>query len=138
MSISVDPELYIGKQETFRKTITESEAIIYDGLVEENNPFKLEGLKEPPSDPKIFQVRYLFMAGIIGGLLESRIPGPGSQCVNIQFEFLGPIFIGDTIETIIELIDLNINKHLATFKIDCFTQNKNQVITGRTVMLVQP
>lgn len=137
MSTTADPGLYIGKRENFRKVITESEAIIYTGLVGENHALKVEGTKESQSDSEKLRVQHLLMVGIVGGLLNACIPGQESQCVNIHFEFLAPIFVGDIIETTIELIDLNTVKNLATFKADCFNQNKNQVITGRAVMLVQ-
>ena len=77
-----------------------------------------------------------YLVGIIGGLLNSHLPGEGSQCVSMQYEFIAPVFCGERIETVIEMIELNTVKHLATFRTDCFNQDKKQVITGQAVMLV--
>jgi acyl dehydratase len=74
--------------------------------------------------------------GIIGGLLNSHLPGEGSQCVTMQYEFLAPVCCGERIEAVIELTHLDVVKHLATFRTDCYNQDRKQVITGKAVMFV--
>jgi acyl dehydratase len=54
----------------------------------------------------------------------------------MQYEFLAPVYCGESIEMIIEMTELNKVKHLATFRTDCFNQEKKQVITGQAIMLV--
>jgi acyl dehydratase len=136
MSIHTQFQLYNGIQETFTKVVTQGEAALYAGLVGENRP-RVNSLSEIGSrqDERI-TVHPEYLVGIIGGLLNSRLPGEGSQCVTMQYEFLAPVFCGERIDTVIELIGLDAAKHLATFRTDCFNQEKKQVITGQAVMLV--
>jgi len=61
--------------------------------------------------------------------------GQGLECLNMHFEFLSAIHCGDAIETIIECTNTDPVKNLATFKINCFKQDKEQVITGQAVMI---
>lgn len=136
MSTIDRPDFFLGQQETFSKVITEGESALFAGLIGENSP----EIVNDSTDEGEFQHKCiahpLLMVGIIGGLLNTRIPGKGSQCVTIQYEFLAPIFCGDRIETAIELIGFDPRKHLVTLKINCFNQSKNQVLTGQAVMLV--
>jgi len=78
----------------------------------------------------------LFMVGIVGGLLNSQSARLGSECINLHFEFLAPIHSGDRIDTTIELVSADTIKHLATYRVDCFNQAKEQVITGQAVMIL--
>jgi acyl dehydratase len=136
MSINVIPELYPGLQETFTKVITEGETALYAGLVGDNRPQTHSAASAgEPAIPRL-AVHPLFLVGIIGGLLNTRIPGEGSQCITMQYEFLAPVFCGDRVETVIELISVDSAKHLATFRTNCFNQEKAQVIAGQAVMLV--
>jgi len=136
MSVSISPELYPGLQETFSKVITEGETALYAGLVGDNRA-QLQGQVSPGETiPLRLAVHPLFLVGIIGGLLNTRVPGEGSQCITMQYEFLAPVYCGDRIDTVIELTAIDTVKHLATFRSNCYNHEKVQVITGQAVMLV--
>lgn len=136
MSTHLQLQLYTGMQETFSKVITEEETALYAGLVGDNRPQVTTMLESGGTLPNRLNVHATYLVGIIGGLLNTHLPGDGSQCITMQYEFLTPVYCGDRIETVIELIDLDAGKHLATFRTDCYNQDKNQVITGQAVMLV--
>jgi 3-hydroxybutyryl-CoA dehydratase len=136
MSTHTQPALYTGMQETFSKVLTEGEAALFAGLVGDNRPQVFTSGVDVESTTTRLTVHPLFLVGIIGGLLNTRIPGDGSQCVTMQYEFLAPVFCGDRIETVIVLTEFDPSKHLATFRTDCYNQGNNQVITGQAVMLV--
>lgn len=136
MSIHIPIPLYIGLQESFTKVVTEGEAALYAGLVGENQPRVQSASGPEPAGVYTLTVHPEYLVGMIGGLLKSRFPGDGSQCISMQYEFLSHVLCGDRIDTVIELVALDPGKHLATFRTDCFNQAKKQVITGQVVMLV--
>ena len=138
MSIQIPLQLYTGIQETFTKVITEGEAALYAGLVGGNRPRVNSASETVNRLYERIDVHPEYLVGIIGGLLNSHLPGEGSQCVTMQYEFLAPVYCGERIETVIELIELDTVRHLATFRTDCYNQDKKQVITGQAVMLVPP
>lgn len=136
MSVITAVELYPGLQETFSKVITEGETALYAGLVGDNRAQVQPAYRaEETAQPRPL-VHPLFLVGIIGGLLNTRIAGEGSQCITLQYEFIAPFYCGDRIETVIEVIAVDAVKHLATFRVNCYNQEKVQVITGQAVMLV--
>lgn len=136
MSIHIPLPLYIGIQENFTKVFTEGEAALFAGLVGDNRPRANSPVANSEKLDDRIVVHPEYLVGMIGGLLNSHLPGEGSQCVTMQYEFLAQVFCGERIETVIELIALDAIKHLATFRMDCFNQERKQVITGQAVMLV--
>ncbi|MBA3073803.1 MAG: hypothetical protein FP831_09420 [Anaerolineae bacterium] len=136
MSTFEHPDFFSGKQETFSKVITEGESALFAGLVGENSPDMIDNSVDLGEVQQRCSVNPLLLVGIVGGLLNSRIPGKGAHCVTINYEFLAPIFCGDRIETTIEVNDFDPHKHLVTLKLNCFNLSKNQVLTGQAVMLV--
>lgn len=136
MSVFDRSEWVAGRQETFSKVIAEGESALYAGLTGdswEQHPTSRSGENSAPERPI---VQPLFLVGMIGGLMNTRILGAGTECITMQYEFLSPVYCGDRIETVIELTEFNPIKHLASFKTNCYNQNRNQVLTGQVVMLV--
>lgn len=136
MSIHIPVPLSIGQQETFSKVVTEGEAALYAGLVGDNQPRVQTAPDREPAGNYQLTIHPEYLVGMIGGLLNTRFPGEGSQCISVQYEFLTPVYCGERIDTVIELTVLDPGKHLATFRTDCYNQDKKQVITGQVVMLV--
>lgn len=130
------PDFFVGQQETFSKVITEGESALFAGLVGENAPDVISNIDQESEQTHVCMVNPLMVVGIVGGLLNSRIPGKGAQCVTIQYEFLAPIYCGDRVETTIELVDFDPRRRLVTLKTNCFNQTKTQVLTGQVVMLI--
>ncbi|MBI9050530.1 MAG: hypothetical protein JEZ00_14000 [Anaerolineaceae bacterium] len=128
MSTFSAANLVPGLQATFNKTISEQESKLYAGLIQVNS--------QTSEDQQDTHHHHLFMIGLVGDWLDQLIPDSHAQCVNIHYEFLSSIQIQDNIETIIELVEIDEIKHLVTYRINCFNQSKNQVITGQAVMLV--
>lgn len=136
MSTTIQTDVYVGKQETFRKVITEAEAAIFAGLLGHQRSQVISTPVDEAGNIAHLTVSPLFLVGLITGLLSKGAPGDGSQCINMQYEFLAPVFCGDRIETVIELIQMDTVKHLVTYRTDCYNQENNQVLTGQSVLLI--
>jgi acyl dehydratase len=131
MSAFLSTGFYPGMQETFSRVIQEGDVALFARLVDSN---PLDAVAH--SDHAHRSIHSLMLVSMIGGLLHTRIPGYGSQCVTMQFEFLKSVTCGDKIDTVIRLADFDPGKRLATFQTDCYNQEKQQVLTGRAVMIV--
>ncbi len=142
MNLSARRSLYSELPETFSKVITEREAALFAGLVEDpgakemRGPFSVSPASDDSTPQPKTRAQHILMIGMIGGFLHNRVAGTESQCISCQFEFLAPIYTGDRIDTVIVLDNHDVEKQLATYKIDCYNQDKDQVITGQAVMLV--
>ena len=136
MSIRVQPQLFTGMTETFSRVFTEGETALYAGLVGDNHLQSHSGGISVAEMSDRVTVHPAFLVGMISGLLNTRLPGEEARCITVKYEILAPVFCGDRVDTVIELIELDVVRHLATFRTDCYLPDKTQVIAGQAVMLV--
>lgn len=130
MSIHIPLFSVPGAHETFRHHITEEETAAFAALIGMPS-------SENQRSGRYSSISNHFMIGIISGLLNTRFSSQGLECLNLHFEFLSSISCGSIIETTVELVNSDPAKNLATFKVDCFNQDGDQVITGQAVMIGQ-
>jgi hypothetical protein len=129
MSIHIPLFSVPGTHETFHHHITEEATTAYAALI---------GM--PPGEDdcngKYSSISNHYMVGVISGLLNNHFSSQGLECLNLHFEFLSAIVCGSDIDTTIELVSSDPVKNLTTFKVDCFNQSGDQVITGQAVMIL--
>ena len=134
MSTSIFPNFNTGQQATFTVEITDDLSKCFADL---SVSTMKQGMRETLQESvNRRQTHHLLVVSMIGNWLYHIIPDSNAQCVNIHYEFLSPINLSDHIDTVIELLETDEQKHLVTLRINCFNQAKTQVITGQAVMLV--
>lgn len=124
---------FVGQKGTFSKTITETDVYGFAGICGDFNPVHINKCE---AEKSIFKKRVAH--GILGGSLISTVlgmnlPGPGTVYLSQSMEFMAPIFIGDTIEaqvTIVELMD----KGKAKLNTQVINQDGIQVISGAAIV----
>ena len=88
-------EIEPGATATARRAITQTELealLLVSGDIE---PFHVEAGRVP--DDEELSVDAVAAVAIISGMLERRLPGPGTRIVSQQLEFAGRIHVGDEI-----------------------------------------
>lgn len=129
MSIHIPIYSTPGSRETFSHQITAEEPAAYARLIGMSP-------EEDQCSGRYSSISNHLMVGIISGLLNTQFSPQGLECLNLHFEFLSAISCGSVIDTTIELVNSDAARNLATFKVDCFNQDGEQVITGQVVMIV--
>jgi hypothetical protein len=133
MSASILSNLNPGHQASFTVEITEEKSQHFARF--SNAEFTSEDESVEPA--QYVHHHHLLVISMIGNWLHQIIPASDAKCLNIHFEFLSQINLNDHIDTVIELLEIDEQKHLVSLRINCFNQMKTQVITGQAVMLVQ-
>ena len=64
------------------------------------------------------------------------MPGEGSILVNENINYRKPVFIGDSITTAIEVIEIREKKNMINLKLQCTNQNCEIVLDGTTLVKV--
>lgn len=131
--IRSDPK--VGERDSFTKTVTESDVSTFAGLIGDFNPIHVDAEYARKSRFGRRVAHGMFAGGLISAVLGNKLPGPGSIYLNQQLEFLAPVFIGDTITAVVEVISWRPDKHIVTLKTDCYNQEDKQVVTGKAVLL---
>lgn len=126
----------IGGREQFSKTITESDVATFAGLVGDFSPQHVDAEYARRSRLGQRSAHGILAGGLIGAVINSRLPGPGCTGLSQQPEYLLPIFIGDTITAEVEVIAWEPERRLVTLKTDCRNQDDRQVVAGRATLIV--
>jgi 3-hydroxybutyryl-CoA dehydratase len=77
----------------------------------------------------------LLTASFISAVLGNDLPGPGTIYLAQDLKFRAPVFIGDTITTMVEVIKYREDRRIATLKTTCTNQNGVVVIEGEAVVI---
>jgi enoyl-coA hydratase, R-specific len=123
-------ELKIGMCEYIEKTITELDVINFSEISLDTNPLHLD---EEYAKNTIFKgkiVHGILGAGLISGVIGTKLPGKGAIYLSQNLKFLAPVRIGDTIRAEVKVIDLDKEKRKVGLKTICINQEGVIVIDG--------
>jgi len=135
-NVAVRADFQIGEQASFTKTVTEADVTTFAGLIGDFNPLHVDAEYARKSRFGRRIAHGMLSGGLISAVLGNRLPGPGSIYLSQQIEFLAPVYIGDTITAMVEVIAWRPDKRIITLKTDCLNQDQKQVVTGKAVLLV--
>ena len=127
---------YIGQQASFTKTITETDVSTFAELIGDFNPVHIDAEYARKSRFGQRIAHGMLTGGLISAVLGNKLPGPGSIYLSQQIEFLAPVYIGDTVSAIAEVISWRPDKRIVTLKTDAYNQEDKQIVTGKAVLLV--
>jgi 3-hydroxybutyryl-CoA dehydratase len=77
----------------------------------------------------------MLTGSIISAILGNDLPGHGTVYLGQEFKFKAPVFIGDTITAMVELVKFREDKRIATFYTTCTNQDGILVLDGEAVVL---
>lgn len=124
-------ELEIGASASARRplSLTEIEALVLvSGDIE---PFHVEEQLAAPGE--LLAVDAVGVEAVISGLLERRLPGPGTRIVSQQFEFAGSVRVGDELAASVTVREKRPESGLVVF--DCEARvGERRVLWGTAVV----
>jgi 3-hydroxybutyryl-CoA dehydratase len=77
----------------------------------------------------------MILGGFISSVIANKLPGPGSIYLEQSLNFKKPAFIGDTVNAIVEIIEINEDKGIYKLSTICENQNNDVLLTGRAVIM---
>ncbi len=77
----------------------------------------------------------IWTAGLISGVIGTRLPGSGSVYVTQELRFLRPVKVGDTITARVEVIELLGERNRVRLKTTCVNQRSEEVLSGEAWVL---
>jgi 3-hydroxybutyryl-CoA dehydratase len=128
-------DLKVGMKQSFSKTITEADLLMFAGVSGDTNPIHLD---EEFASRTMFESRIahgILTAGLISTVLGTKLPGPGAVYVSQQLRFLAPVRIGDTVIARCEIEELVDEKKRARLATACWVGEK-KVLDGEAVLVV--
>src|SRR3954463_6373220 len=112
-------DLSVGMAEVLRKTIDSSDVVGFAEVTGDRNPIHLSEhfAAKTPFGTRI--AHGLYTASLISAVLGTRLPGPGAIYISQTLNFRAPVKIGDTVEVIVEVVELIPDRHRARLACTC-------------------
>lgn len=125
----------IGQKVSIEKTFIEEEVINFSKMSMDDNPIHFNKAYAEKSRFKQRIVQGPFVISFIGGLLGSKLPGPGTIYINQNTQYLKPVFIGEKIIASIEIKEIRKDKPVIKLRTWVEKENGELVIDGEAVVL---
>lgn len=106
-------------RESYSKQVKASDVVGFAELSGDRNPIHLSEhfAAKTPFGGRI--AHGLYTASLISAVIGTRLPGPGAIYLSQTLRFLAPVRIGDTVEAIVEIVELSERGYRAKLACQC-------------------
>jgi 3-hydroxybutyryl-CoA dehydratase len=126
-------EVEIGRKHRLERSITAAEVDQFGHLSGDLNPLHMD---------EAFAARTPFGRRVVHGLLtgalvsttHTQLTGPGFAYVGQELKFLGPVFIGDTVNVEVTVVGKKETKRILILDTVVSTQDGNKVLAGLSAL----
>lgn len=128
-------EISIGDNCSYKKTLTESDLILFATVSGDVNPVHLDSDFAKESMFKERIAHGMWSGSLVSATLATVMPGPGTIYLNQSFNFLRPVKLGDTLTVTLTAKQKNDDKHTIVFDCNVVNQDKKPVLTGEAKVI---
>ena len=118
----------IGQKGSFHKTISEYDIYGFAGISGDFNRFHVDEVYAQSTFFKNRIAHGVLLLSFVSTVLGTQVPGPGTILSSMSAEFLKPAYIGNTIETSVEIISIDGNRVELSFR--CLNENNEVLVKG--------
>lgn len=130
-------DITVGEKLKLTEKIVDKDLLLYLGLTNDGNPlyiqhdFASRTKYEKPIVPTIM------LTGIITSAVSKYLPGPGSHVIAHNIKFPKPVYHYATVDFLLEVIEVERQRHEVIIQIEAFDEEKESVVSG-TVTVAPP
>jgi 3-hydroxybutyryl-CoA dehydratase len=128
--------LAVGQRAEWRKTVTETDVVMYAGITGDFNPVHIDAVAAAASRFGGRIAHGMLSAGFISAAIAHGVPGPGAIYLSQSLAFRHPVRIGDTVTATVEIMELMPRTRRVRLATVCRNQDGTVVIDGEAVVLV--
>jgi 3-hydroxybutyryl-CoA dehydratase len=128
----------LGDSDSFTKTITEADIVLFAGITGDTNPLHIDAEYARTTQFGKRVAHGMLTASLISTVIGTRLPGTGAIYAGQTLRFVAPVFIGDTITATATLEGYDRERGKLTLATVCFNQDGKEVVTGEAVVFYRP
>jgi len=117
-------EIEIGMSVSYSQTITDSDIKTFAGISGDRNPVHLDENYAKKSRFKKRIAHGMMTASYFSALFGTKIPGEGCVYTYQSLNFKKPVYLDDTVEAIVTVTDIDLEKRRVKFNTICKVDNK--------------
>ncbi|MDX9900842.1 MAG: GNAT family N-acetyltransferase [Aliarcobacter sp.] len=129
-------EIELGMSVSYSQTITDADIKAFAGISGDRNPVHLDGNYAKNSKFKNRIAHGMMTASYFSALFGTKIPGEGCVYTHQSLNFKRPVYIDDTVEVIVTVTAVDLEKRRVKFKTVCKVDNK--IVTDGDAELYVP
>ncbi len=122
---------------TYRRTVTDADLRLFAGTTGDTNPYHFDDTYAEKGRFGKRVAHGMLVTGYISTVLGTILPGAGTIYLEQNLKFKKPVFLGDTITAVVEVLDIRKDKPIVTLRTDCINQDGITVVEGRAVVFVE-
>lgn len=117
-------EIKIGMSATYTQTITDADVKFFAGLSGDRNPVHMDEDYAKKSRFKKRIAHGMISASFFSALFGTKIPGEGCVYTRQSLNFKRPIYINDTVEAVVTVSSIDLEKRRVVFETICKVDGK--------------
>ena len=126
-------EFQVGQRVEFSRTFTQNETETMGDLIGDHNPYHFPGPFVEKTKFKKPIVHGLLVGGMICHFGGDIFPGPGYLAESMNFQFIKPVYPGETIRAFGEVIAVDNDTKRVSFKMECYNEQNIKVLRGEVI-----
>lgn len=123
-------EYNIGDKATLINIASEDVVNQYAELSGDKNPIHVDDKYAKKSRFGARIAHGLFCQAMVSNLIGTQLPGNGAILTDERIEFKKPVYIGDEIKCICEIVKINYDRKKCVVAFDCINQHGESVFAG--------
>lgn len=128
-------EIRIGDSETYERTVTETDVVLFGGISGDLNPAHFNEVYAKDTMFKGRIVHGMLTASYFSTILGTLLPGPGTIYLGQELKFTKPVHIQDTIKATATVTEIIEEKNIIKLETIAYNQAGDVVVKGiATVM----
>lgn len=128
-------DLKIGQKASQIKKFSKEEVLSFSELTSDDNPIHFDDNYASKTRFKKTIVQGPMVVSLIGGILGSTLPGPGTIYIDQETRFLKPLFIEETVIAWVEVVKIRDDKPVITLKNWVEKENGEIILEGQSKIL---
>lgn len=121
-------EVRIGDKASFSKTISEADVYGFAGITGDFNPVHVNAEFAAGSRFKQRIAHGMLSASLISTVLGTDLPGINTIYLSQEVKFTAPVFFGDTLTVVVEVVEKVENKKILILKTTVVNQDGKLVV----------
>jgi len=123
-------DIQVGQTATRSLTLTQKHVDMYAEMTGDHNPLHFDENFAKRTKFGGLIVQGGLTTGILNALVAMDMPGPGTVFLSHDFKFTGPVYIGDTITAVAEVLKVHPEKPVTHLQIEITRQTGESVLEG--------
>lgn len=120
------------------KDITLADIELFSAMTGDRNPLHTDRKAAEASRFGGLIVQGGVTTGVLNAVVAEDLPGPGTVFLNVEWKFLKPVYVGDTITASVKALEVREDKPICTIETTVRNQNGDVCLSGTAATYTAP